>query len=196
MNLKAYAVQDDEHGVIEFATNSASARRNGGNELGCEWEGVQSCHRAPWADEFAEQGWVPAEVLLANGWWQTCGGCGDQVYDDAEDEDGTPKEAIFSGRHVWCCQSCKDAEEQEAREEAARKQAVIDTTLERWPEATITYASSHDRDRCVHFQFDGGSGQVTWQIGAETVSIIQADLHAWKAWDTRQMALSNRDSSI
>lgn len=50
--LKAYHVGEGSEGeqVIRFATNSAQARREGGNELNLTFEEVNFCRRAPWAD--------------------------------------------------------------------------------------------------------------------------------------------------
>jgi len=53
--LIAYMVTEEYegHSCIVFATNSATARREGGYELGIEWEEVASCKRASQFDEYA-----------------------------------------------------------------------------------------------------------------------------------------------
>jgi len=65
--LKAFEVRDNDEGncVIAFATNGAAARREGGNDLNLEFEDVESCRRAPWADEYAP-GPVPLHAYLAD----------------------------------------------------------------------------------------------------------------------------------
>ena len=76
--LKAYQVSDGaDVTVIRFATSSAAARREGGNEIGCEWDGVDSCARKPEYDQYAP-GPVPARALIEAGWQFECRrhGCG------------------------------------------------------------------------------------------------------------------------
>lgn len=193
MNVKAYMVSDDEHSVICFAKHNVVARREGANELGTEFGSVR-CERAAYADDFAEQGWVPPQVLLANGWWMGCRYCGNQVWEDGEDEDGNPAEPVFEGQGVYCDQGCKDAEEHDRAERARLKQEVIDGTLARWPEAEIIFANSHDKDRCVQFRFEGGKYPITWRLGEETMLITPGDLHAFRAWDYRQQVLTEQES--
>lgn len=190
--LRAYMVSDDEHSVIRFAKYSVVARREGANELDVEFGDVR-CERAPYADAYTEQRWVPAEVLMANGWWISCGHCGAQVFDDNEDEDGNPKVPVFEGKHTYCDQDCKDAEEHDRAERARLKQEVIAGTLARWPEAEIIYANSHDKDRCVQFRFDGGKYPITWRLGEDTMLMTPCDLHAYRAWDYRQQALTEKE---
>lgn len=190
--LKAYMVSDDEHSVIEFSEHAVVARRNGANELSADFELV-SCRRAPYADPYAEQGWVPPQVLMANGWWIGCRHCGNQVWEDGEDEDGNPAAPIFEGQDVYCDQGCKDAEDHDRAERAKRKQEVIDGTLARWPEAEIIFANSHDKDRSVQFRFEGGKYPITWRLGENAVLITPCDLHAYRAWDYRQQALTEQE---
>lgn len=192
--LRAYMVSDDEHSVIEFSKHAVAARRNGANELSTDFESV-SCKRAPYADPYAEQGWVPPQVLLANGWWMGCRHCGNQVWEDGEDEDGNPAEPVFEGQGVYCDQGCKDAEEHERAERARLKQEVINATLARWPEAQITHASSHDKDRAVTFNFEGGAYSVKWKLGEDSIMVTPCDLHAYRAWDYRQQVLTERGTS-
>ncbi|KAB8062083.1 hypothetical protein GCN74_03380 [Janthinobacterium sp. FT14W] len=66
--LRAYQVSDGEDiTVIRYATSSAAARREGGNEIGCEWDGVDSCERKQEYDQNAP-GPVPARALIEAGW--------------------------------------------------------------------------------------------------------------------------------
>lgn len=62
--MKAYHVGEGSEGehVIVFATSGAAARREGGNELDLMFEEVEFCRRAPWADEFAGQPFIPAKA--------------------------------------------------------------------------------------------------------------------------------------
>ena len=82
--LKAYNVQGNEYGVIEFATSGVAARRQGANELSIEFADVESCRRMPALDGYAGQsGGVPMRVLVEDhGWGQECGHCYQRVYGD------------------------------------------------------------------------------------------------------------------
>jgi hypothetical protein len=100
--LKAYQVSDGNDGCcIYFAANSATARREGAGEIGCEWEDIDYCNRRPEFDQFAP-GPVPAQVLIEHGWWFECGNCYAHVTEDTPDPQ-------IDGYYVYCCQSCKDS---------------------------------------------------------------------------------------
>lgn len=64
----------DEDSVIVFATNSATARREGANDFGVEWGDVDTCRRAKKFDQYGP-GPVPASALFADGWSLGCSGC-------------------------------------------------------------------------------------------------------------------------
>lgn len=121
--IKAYVVTDSYDGdsCIEFATNGATARRNGGNELGCEWEGVQSCRRKPEFDQFAP-GPVPPMTLLENGWWFDCHNHACQRRVSFDDSD-PPMEPCVTGQRVYCSQECRAADARRNRANA-RPQGV------------------------------------------------------------------------
>ncbi|GAB6406066.1 hypothetical protein [Pseudomonas sp. MHK4] len=109
---KAYHVGEGSEGehVITFASSSAQARREAGNELGLEFNEVSFCRRAPWADEFAGQRFIPAKAYHDQGRWLYCNNCETQLYEDAaEDNDGNPLTIIYDGRHAYCDQDCKDS---------------------------------------------------------------------------------------
>jgi hypothetical protein len=82
--IKAYDVQSDEYGTIEFARYSVVARRDGANELNIDFEDVVSCRRVPELDKYAGvKGGVPMKVLVEeHGWSQECGSCYRRVYSD------------------------------------------------------------------------------------------------------------------
>jgi hypothetical protein len=187
--LKAYSVQADECGVITFAFSGIEAHRKGANELDVEFEGVESCRRAPWADEYAAQGWVPVKVQMANGWWHSCNHCGDMVFDDSEDDDGNVLEILYEDRHIYCNASCKQAEVDQKAAQLKLRQGITDATLARWPEAGITYINDYERDQRVSFCFEGGLHSADWKVGEEMLSIRAADIHAWHAFAYRQKAL-------
>lgn len=112
--LKAYEVRDDGEGycIITFATNSATARREGASELGTDWDSIESCTRKPEFDSYAP-GPVPPLVLIEHGWWFECQRCGirvssemDEVLDDdsLDPADFVPQPAGNNG--VFCSAAC------------------------------------------------------------------------------------------
>jgi hypothetical protein len=119
---RAYCVTDggDKTEVI-FATNSAAARRKGANEMDIEFESVGHCRRAPEFDSFADRGFVPAEELIAAGWWFECLGCSRVVSRDWEDE----LNPIYEDHGVWCTPECKAADAQDRRIRKAMESAAI-----------------------------------------------------------------------
>lgn len=102
--LKAYSVQGNEYGVIEFARHSVVARRNGANELDIAFERVESCTRVPALDEYAgREGGVPMRVLVEeHGWSQECGYCERRVYNDE------PARVWITDKQVCCSPGCAD----------------------------------------------------------------------------------------
>lgn len=97
--VKAYQVSDGNDGcVIQFATNSATARREGANEIGCEWEDIDYCNRRPHLDAYAP-GPVPPEVLIDAGWWFECGRCYSHVNEDTALR-------VIVGPQAYCCPAC------------------------------------------------------------------------------------------
>lgn len=99
---KAYHVQASEYGLIVFATNSAAARREGACVLGCDWEDVEFCRRAQWADGYTHQDSIPVEVMLSNGWNYECNNCG-TWFDNSEQNYKVSKTG-----GVYCCAKCHD----------------------------------------------------------------------------------------
>lgn len=118
--LKAYSVQGYEYGCIVFATNSATARREGANQLDCEWEDIEYCRRATWADTYAQERRVPPLVMIDHGWWFECSYCGTKVCTDSSDEDDSGNEILHSpvadGDCVYCTQKCLDEANQQREE--------------------------------------------------------------------------------
>lgn len=188
--LKAYEVRepDEGHCEIVFAEKSVVARREGANELGCEFEEVESCTRAPWADQYAP-GPVPLHATLAHGWWHSCSGCGCEF--DAkgmrgnEFEEDKPRPAIDplqdSEHSNYCRVGCMMADWQKRQEIKAREAAAIDYCLTRWPQATRVWPY---RRKCgtgfgpnaCSMAMPGLQNNVDWILGEGTVSVAQIDV--------------------
>ena len=139
MAKKAFQVWAyDNETTIVFADRAVVARREGANDLNCEFESVESCKRVPDFDQYAEAGFVPAEVLIDNGWWFECHGCYRTVNSDAE---GTHRaygrhrtitlKPIYEGSTVWCCPSCKARFEKDQRICAETQDKAIEDMKQR-----------------------------------------------------------------
>lgn len=193
--LKAYHVGEGSEGehVIVFATSGAAGRRQGGNELNLEFEEVQFCRRAPWADEFAGQRSIPAKAYHDNGWWLFCNHCETRLYEDAEDDDGNRRELVYDGQHAYCDQGCKDAHEQDiananAKGEAFKAKALLERpylTFTKWnigwPRITQSAEYTFPGGKYGGSVRDEGDGQLHWYIA-------QADQEAWNAFRAQQAA--------
>lgn len=183
--LVAYSVQDDEHGCIVFASNSATARRNGASELGCDWEDIETCRRAPWADSYAQDRRVPPLVMIEHGWWFECCHCGERVSDDSyhDDDDGEeiPHEPVAEGQLIYCTPACRDEDQRERAERTARKAAAKHAVIKKFPGVTVEWVGD-DEPASVCFKFPGGKYTAHWKVGEDTLSVSQCDVEAWKAF--------------
>lgn len=186
---KAYSVQGYEAGAIVFATSSIEARRLGANQIDQPFEDIESCRRAPYADEYVAQGKVPALVLIANGWWFECGHCGARVCDDSthDDDDETPHQPVEENNWVFCSPKCQQAEHDERAARQARKQRVIETVAETFPGAEVKWVDDSEPARCA-FTFPGGKTAAYWRVGEETVELPPADHAAWEIYRGRAPA--------
>lgn len=178
--LKAYQVREDCEGscVVVFATNGATARREGGRELNLEFDEVSSCTRAPEFDQYAP-GPVPLHATLANGWWHTCMGCqctfdveGRRDVDEDDREDECDPVANAKG-HTYCSPTCMMLDWAERREHNARQVSAVEVVSTRWPDATNinTYRSGmHDQVQ-AYFRLPGVADPISWAPGDKTAMV-------------------------
>lgn len=188
--LLAYTVHDgDEQTVVVFATNSATARRKGTNEMNVDWSEVESCRRARRFDGYAP-GPVPDRALFDDGWRFECCHCGEDVsqdepHDYRHDAEGflrDPAEFGFFARGglVFCCQACMASHDAEKRLEAAHQAATIEAAAARWPMATdirpgrftAHHASPRGEDRPgAYLTLPGIQDPVQWFVGDDEVLV-------------------------
>lgn len=190
--IKAYSVQADESGAIIFATSGIAARRMGANELETEFEYIQSCCRAPWADQYAEQGWVPVKALIEQGWWWSCSGCGNKVSEDSEDRHGNPHEPVIEERGLYCSADCKAAEEAAVAARKLRKEQRTQEALDKWPGIEVLWVSDHDTDALVIFKFPGSTGSANWRVGETTLHVDKGDIPAWEKYTGKEVSRDNQ----
>lgn len=185
--IKAYTVRDNDegHSVIVFATNGATARREGGNELKLLFEEVESCKRAPWADQYAP-GPVPLHAYLDNGWWFECQHCGVRFDDEGRHGEGDDDrdddfEPVEDGEAHYCSPACKMADWAEKRERSAHICAAIEAASTIWPMATRIDADKYSNgsggyEYRAQFTLPGIRYPAHWVPGAKTVSVSQCDV--------------------
>lgn len=198
--LKAYQVSDGDDGCcIQFATNGATARREGANELNTEWEGIDYCRRAPEFDAYAP-GPVPLDVMIKNGWWFECQHCGRRVDEDltqtAEDDGLDPDnfQVVMQGRSVFCSHTCAAEDYASKRARSAAYAAFVEVVESKFTGCTITYlhiygdkleaspAKQHGGAYCsAHFTFPGGKYQARWDFGDEKSWVNQEDVKAFQS---------------
>lgn len=114
--VKAYAVTERSEAMVEivFATSGIAARRLGANAHDTEFEMIDSCRRAPWADQYGSPGKIPAQAWIDNGFSQTCNNCEARIFgDETEDDDGNVLSPVYVGTLAYCCSDCKEAREAE-----------------------------------------------------------------------------------
>ena len=151
--LLAYSVTEEfeSTGGIVFAKSAIAARRIGaGRYADGEFENV-ACRRAPYADEYAESGIVPASRLIAEGWHFECSGCGRTIDNDyLWENDIEPDDVVGTqDSSVYCNELCQahDALERAERKVFDRRwtRRLTKFIKARFPEAEIIQDSQFRR---------------------------------------------------
>lgn len=191
--MKAYQVREDSEGrfVIAFATNGATARREGASELHTDFEGIESCRRAPQFDRYAP-GPVPTSALLADGWWFECQHCGitfnaEGRYGEEAGSRDDEFQPIEDGKANYCSPTCKMQHWAEKRQRTACQLAAIEAVLTHWPMATGVTADecskpwpSRDYEMRAQFTLPCVRYPVNWVPGAGEVFVSQCDAEEFK----------------
>lgn len=187
--LKAYHVTDGDDGAcITFATNSATARREGASEIGCEWQEVESCHRRQEFDAYAP-GPIPPAVMVEHNWGFECrnDGCWNWVYSDLD-------EKRFSAvGDPYCCEACMARHFASLRGQAAAEAAMQELVELRLPGAKVTEVYVHGQRLEPHvpgcgysafadFTFHGGRYPVRFVFGEGYYRVHGDDIPAFEAW--------------
>lgn len=197
--LKAYEVQEPQEGcsTIVFATNSATARREGAAELGIDWEDVDFCRRLPWADEYAGvKGGVPPLVCIEHGWWFRCMNCNCKIDCDLEGEDEQGNyvklEPVEDGSAIYCSQSCKDKRDNEKANRNLAFEAFKKSVQEKrpdlefyhfrggWPFITMTAQFRFPNSKYGGSATDqDGNGNIQWFVA-------NGDKAAWDEYEAKR----------
>ena len=197
--LKAYEVRDDGEGYccVVFATNGATARREGASELGTDWESIESCCRAPHLDQYAP-GPVPPLTLIEHGWWFECSHCGrrvsNEMAEELEDDDLDPANFIPrpAGKHgVYCSAGCECADYMDKRGREEAEDALREVFEAKFPGAEILHIHVYggpkletgDQGRyVVTFSFPGSQYSSRWNFGDDFCHVPMIDQEAFKEW--------------
>lgn len=199
--LKAYYVSDGDDGAcITFATNSATARREGANELNIEWPDVDLCRRESGFDQYAP-GPVPPRAMIEAGWWFPCPECGQHVTEDSGHD------FVVEGEHVYCSQTCVAVEYAEQRARQAAESALIEVFLSKYPDCEIQHVHvcgvalepgdlfGRGGAPCqISFKFPGARYGAMWCFGGLDVSVCLEDQPAYCAWQGIEQPTAERAS--
>lgn len=199
--LKAYEVRDSGEGycVIQYATNSATARREGASKLDTDWDSIESCVRKPEFDAYAP-GPVPPMVMIEHGWWFECFHCGRRVSNDMSEEieddgldpdDFVPRASDI--RAVFCSAACEAESAANARLNEWAKDALAELFEVKFPGATIShlhvYGTKLEKTKrgcginsSVRFRFPGAKYESRWDFGEKEVWVPPIDLEAFRVF--------------
>jgi len=195
--LKAYIVHDgDDRTEVEFATNSAAARRLGANAMDCGFSDVESCRRAPHFDHFTP-GPVPPDALIDDGWQYECHHCCRMVtsslHEDIEGDDDfgylDPDDFAVTvrGQFVFCSKTCLAEFDAEARGNVAAQAALYELVTAKYPGITVTSIYVYgdrlrkDKDMCsalARFLFPGGQHDAEYRF-LDGVFVSRFDVDAF-----------------
>lgn len=196
--LKCYLVDcGQENGAqLYFAATPGQAKRQCANEEGCDFIEIGSCKRRPRYDVYAP-GPVPPIVLIGDGWWYECAGCGHRVEEDMDDTtaNGEALRATVHERYpeyVWCSESCRDTDVAEMEAKRARLASAREKIAAKFPATIIDHIwEAADGEIRAQLKVPGMQGLVSWQLGTAFVGVHPDDLEAWKRYEA---ALSSQSA--
>ncbi len=175
----AFYVENEDEANIVFAASEAELEESG------EWETIR---REPGYDCYSEMPFVPAGLLVQNGWWFECWECTTRVDDDRWDyELDEPLEPVYRGRAVFCSSSCEHTYLEDMRFRKEKKDQGLQYLEKKFPGITIKGTFFTNLCENVSFNFPGGKYVAEWERSdkGEFVSIRPEDLEAWNAYAER-----------
>jgi len=179
--LLAWQDDHDDHdagNVVVFARTQLQARAKVARERGMALEEAAVVRR-PEFDAHAP-GPVPAEVLLANGWWLECGHCSHEIREGwCEDgcvDDDAPVRGVCVGTEAYCTETCRTVREtvcREDREGRARVRAAVDRHI---PGSTVDFIWRDASGWAARLFLPGMLGRATWRESApDSLEIIPTE---------------------
>lgn len=108
--LKAYACTEDCEGTggIIFANSNIAARKDAASIWGDGELAGWRVHRAPGLDKYQDTG-VPTWILIADGWYFECNGCGMRMSEDTLYDEGLKVEGVVGKENgqSFCSHQCR-----------------------------------------------------------------------------------------
>ena len=139
--------------------------------------------RKPEFDQYAEQGWVPAQAWIESGGWLECAHCGNQVDPELWNYDlDKPMEPVYVGAWVYCSVACQRAEQERKEQNRQKRQQILDEFRARFPfcEPVVGQFFYVNTGDAIEFTFPGGKG--FWDFTKpDYVSVARIYLESWKA---------------
>ena len=186
--MKAYQVDsgdDEESGsVIVFASSSVVARREGGNELGLDFDEVDSCCRAPNFDKYYP-GPIHVKVYIAEGWSWGCSRCDTRI-----DEYFERPPYYHSSHSVYCSVWCRHLEVENV---ANRRRILAENRRiceKRWPGIKFMAMPPYCDKKLVEFTFPGsGTRRAQYRMGSKTIIIDRMDQEAWRDFNVSRLRM-------
>jgi hypothetical protein len=212
--LRAFVVQEDYEGTgdVFYARHDIVARKAFAEEFNdAELRGV-TCQRAPWADKYAP-GPCPRLVMIDNGWWMDCAGCGLRITHDADgdsEDQVRPDKAVEVGTFVYCSPGCRHRHLQEKtlrKIHGLRAIHQLRAKLFRLAPGVTLLGKDHAyvvregrrwiaKQVIVRFTFPGATinnGEIRFDKAGDEprLTVPAGDLMAWQAW-RKQAGASSR----
>lgn len=187
--IKAWEVRDPggdcEPGesclVIIFHHRRKKALEIGADQMGVGAEHLEVEHR-PGFDRYADQGYVPRDILLEQGWWFECCFCYRWIQRENEDI----KEVVIDGREIYCNETCRVKQAAKIRVtnedfEEFKKRLQKDFPFLEWVEFKGGYPIENP---VGYFTFSGAKhhGRARlYRNGRLGLTIANKDIKAWGA---------------
>tara|TARA_B100000809_G_C15092886_1_gene513880 strand:- start:1160 stop:1777 length:618 start_codon:yes stop_codon:yes gene_type:complete len=179
--------ESEGNGCVVFSSHGLAARRIGANELNSDFEYV-SGKRASEFDSYANEGKVPMNVLIANGWWFDCFSCGHKVHEEDDDKDTSKYVYNESLRAVFCDDKCKCNRDKIIADQKDKFEQFKAIITQKRPD--LTFSEHKGEYPCItmsaHFTFPNAkhTGTVRCdELDDIKWSVAGGDLDSWKAYE-------------
>ncbi len=184
--LRAYSVQSDDVGCIQFAKNNVEARRNGAGELDVDFSDIVSCRLAPALDKYAGvKGGVPWKVLVEeHDWTQECGYCNHRVSRDESARVWNEDDQIYCSIECQARREDVDRKRKKEADEANRQK------LSAIAAAKAKFTGAYDfsayllvnKNINVTFRFPDCKCCAHWFPHDDSVTVSPDDLKTWEEY--------------
>lgn len=175
--MPAYKCLDDGgEGEIQFFADAAEAEKYWGEE--------ENTPRAPEFDQYEQLGYVPAEAMIANNWYQYCDHCGRRSdCEEDDDHDGQQVEHVFRGQFYFCHPVCEQSWRSERDRVKADQDRFCEYLLGKYPSLKLKGIHGGGKNSLyASADFPGGKCSFSQAVGSEKVYLSTANMDAWKSF--------------